>query len=205
MKLAEELTSKSAPRIKKAAAKVAKEGIDGYESLLLAALPALIERPRSWKVQSEVIKALGITGSEKSLSYLKELSAREFESTVLYRDMGFSICLLEDIPRGQLNYAVSILETENDSLLAGVCSAILFSEYTPDPREITQIINAVIDREEHEGQVITPRCYIAAACYSWPPELTTGFLNKCTSSRWPGLVEIARDSLKGKKTKYILV
>lgn len=45
----EELESKSAPKIKKAAEKIAKQRIDGYEDLLLAVLKILIEKPKSWQ------------------------------------------------------------------------------------------------------------------------------------------------------------
>ena len=205
MKLEEELESKSAPRIKKAAAKISEGKIDGYESILLSCLKLLIEKPKSWQAQSEVIKAIGITGTEKSLPYLKQLSKQKFESTLLYRDLGFSICLLEDISSGQLNYTAGVLDTSNDILLSGVCAAMLFSDYTPSSEDIVKIIGSVVDRDQNEGQIITPRCYIAAACYSWPAELTTSFLQKCANSSWSGLVEIANDSLAGKKSKYVLI
>lgn len=205
MEFEEELESKSAPRIKKAAAKISKGRVDGHESLLLSSLKYLIEKPKSWQAQSEVIKAIGITGTEKSLPYLKELSKKEFESTVLYRDLGFSICLIEDISGGKLNYTASILDTSNDLLLSGACAAILFSGYTPSSEDIVKIIDTVAERDQNEGKVITPRCYIAAACYSWPAEITESFLQKCASSSWSGLVEIANDSLAGKKSKYVLI
>jgi len=205
MEFNEDLESKSAPKIKKVAAKISKGKIEGYESLLLSSLKLLIQKPKSWQAQSEVIKAIGITGSEKSLPYLKELSKQEFESTLLYRDLGFSICLLEDMSGGQLNYTASILDTSNDLLLSGVCAAILFSGYTPNSEDIVKIIESVVDRDQNEGQMITPRCYIAAACYSWPAELTTSFLQKCANSSWSGLAEIANDSLASKKSKYVLI
>jgi len=205
MEFKEELESKSVPKIKRAAAKIFKGRIEGYESLLLSSLKMLIQKPKSWQAQSEVIKAIGITGTEESLPYLKELSRQEFESTLLYRDLGFSICLLEDIAGGELNYTTSILDTSNDLLLSGVCAAILFSGYTPSSEDIVKIIESVVDRDNNEGQIITPRCYIAAACYSWPAELTTSFLDKCANSSWSSLAEIASDSLAGKRSKYVLV
>ncbi|MCH1923310.1 hypothetical protein L9G74_03055 [Shewanella sp. C32] len=205
MEFKEDLESKSAPKIKKAAAKISKGKIEGYESLLLSSLTLLIQKPKSWQAQSEVIKAIGITGTKKSLPYLKELSKQEFKSTVLYRDLAFSICLLEDMSEGQLNYTTSILDTSNDLLLAGACAAILFSGYTPSSDDIVKIVESVVDRDQNEGQVITSRCYIAAACYSWPAELTTSFLKKCADSSWSGLAEIASDSLAGIKSKYVLI
>jgi hypothetical protein len=200
-----ELETKSAPKIKKAAQKISKSKIVEYEDLLLSALEFLVLKPKSWKAQSEVIRAIGITGSNKSLSYLKELVLRDFDATILYRDLGFSICMLEDIENKSFEYLESILETTNVSLLSGACSSILLSGILPSESTIKSILNSVVEHDKNEGQVITPRCYIAAACYSWPRELTEVFLQRCTKSSWSGLVEIANDSLASKKTKYILV
>jgi hypothetical protein len=127
-----ELNSKSVPKIKKSATKIAKQQISGFEDDLIISLEFLMQKPKSWSAQVEVIKAIGITGTKKSVPYLMSLS-------------------------------------------------------------------------ENEGNVITPRCYIAAACYTWPSELTKEFLAVCKESPWDGLVEIATDSFIGKKTKYVLV
>ena len=205
MEFKEDLESKSAPKIKKAATKIAKGKLGGYEQYLISALEVLIQKPKSWQAQSEVIKAIGITGSEKSLPYLKELSNQEFETTVLYRDLGFAICLLQDISKGSLVYTSSVLDTSNDLLLSGVCAAILFTGFIPNEKEIIQILDSVMDRNNNEGQIITPRCYIAAACYCWAPDLTKNFLLQCSKSSWLGLVEIANDSLVGKRSKYVLI
>ncbi len=205
MELIKEFESKSAPKIKKAASKIFKQKLAGYEEYLLSALTELIEKPKSWKVQSEIIRALGVSGGEKSLSYLKQIVSREYEASVLYRDLAFSICLLNDISKSELDYAIDCVNSSNEFLLSGVCAAILYSGYLPKESEITKIISAVENIDENEGQTITPRTYIAAACYTWPPNLTKEFLQKCIKSSWVGLVEIATDSLAGKRTKYVLI
>ncbi len=205
MELKEEIASKSTPKIKKAASKIFNLKFHGYEEDLLSSLKLLIKNPKSWQTQSEIIKALGVTGSEKALTYLKELVSHDFISTILYRDLGFSICLLNDIPNNHLEYTITKLNSDNDLLLSGICAAILYSEFIPSEKDIKQIIVSVENRDSNEGNVLTPRCYIAAACYSWPSPLTGNFLDKCTTSTWQGLVEIAHSSLRGKKSKYVLI
>lgn len=205
MELLTELESKSAPRIKSAASKISKGRLKGYEELLLAALTLLMQKRKSWQAQSEVIRAIGITGSKASIPYLKELEQTVIDSTVLYRDLGFSICLLEDIANGKLDYLKSILHSTNVLLLAGACSAILYSEFIPNDEDISSILNSVAIHTQDEGNIITPRIYIAAACYAWPIDLTREFLSGCSKSSWRSLVEISEDSLTGKKTKYVLV
>jgi hypothetical protein len=202
--LKDDFESMSAPKIKKAASRVFKKKLAGYEEQLLSSLVYLIEKPKSWQAQSEVIKAIGVTGSEKSLPYLKALASHQFESTVLYRDLGFSICLLNDISNQHLEYAISNIDSSNDLLLSGICAAILYSGFIPCKKDIEIIISSVENRDSNEGQTITPRCYIAAACYPWPSALIDGFLHKCAESSWPDLVEIANDSLAGKKSRYVL-
>lgn len=74
--------------------------------------------------------------------------------------------MLQDTNNKKVEYLNSILETSNDLLLAETCSAILFSGAIPSNNIITNILVSIVDRDVNEGQVITARCYIAAACYS---------------------------------------
>jgi hypothetical protein len=201
----EELSTKSAPRIKKAAAKISKQRLDGYEASLLDALKSIIDKPRSWQAQSEVIRALGIANCIAASAYLRDLAQLQFDSTVLYRDLGFAICLLEDIPNNRLDFLKETLSSGNELLIAGACSALLFSRYIPSDSDIDTIIESISKIDTNEGQVITPRCYIAALAYLWPKNKTKGFLEYCMQSNWQGLVEIAQCSIEGKKTKYVLV
>jgi len=200
-----ELNSKSIPKIKKSASQIAKKEILGFEKELISALEFLMQKPKSWQAQSEVIKAIGITGSSDSVPYLSDLNLQKYDASIIYRDLAFSICMLKDIKRNELNYFNSILNTSNNMSISGACSALLYSGFIPKNEDIINILNIIAVFTEDEGQVITPRCYIAAACYSWPQELTKEFLSNCKNSPWSGLVDIAKDSSLGKKTKYILV
>lgn len=205
MDIAADLTSKSAPKIRKAAKNILDNKIIGYEELLLKCLGDYIDKPRSWKTQSEIIRAIGITGSSKSIDYLLKLSLYKFESTALFKDIGFSICLLHDIPNKHLNYLLSILSSDNMLLIAGACSALLYSKYVPTNVEINTILKAISKTDTDEGNIITPRCYIAALAFLWPKEIVKPFLEQCLLSKWDGLVEISQSSLKGIETKYVLV
>lgn len=205
MDIQEELESRSAPKIKKAAKTIAKQRIEGYDPLMLAALKSLIKKPKSWQAQSQLIRALGMTGSDDSVPYLKELAELRFEATVLYRDLGFAICRLNDLMHNKLEFIKSILTSPNESLIAGACSALLYEEIVPCENDMVEIMDAIKFIDSNEGQIITPRCYIAALAYLWPVETTHSFLALCAQSSWNGLVEIASSSLKGEKTKYILV
>lgn len=200
MDINEVLKSKSAPRIKKAAENILKDHLAGHESQLIEASNYLLSKPKSWQAHSKVIRALGISGAKEALSHLKQLLSYDFDSTILYIDLGFSICSIVGV-----EYLKSILNTDNHSLLSGACSAILYNHITPDNESISKILTSIVSYDVNEGRIITPRCYIAAACYSWPMEVKEDFLYKCMESSWPTLVEISKDSLSGRKTKYTLV
>lgn len=133
------------------------------------------------------------------------MAASRFEATVLYRDLGFAICRLNDLVHNKLEFLKSILSSPNELLIAGSCSALLYEESVPPENDMVEIMNAVKSIDSNEGQVITPRCYIAALAYLWPTDASKSFLELCTQSNWNGLVEIATSSLKGEKPKYVLV
>jgi hypothetical protein len=205
MDLLVELRSKSAPRIKKAAARIAKQKLAGFEDQLIEALKLMMDKPRSWATQSPLIGAIGVTGFTTAVPYLKELATMDFDATVLYRDLGFAICLLDDIPAKKLDYLFSTLKSGNMLLIAGACSSLLYAKYIPTDREIEGILEAISPYVENEGKVITPRCYIAALAYLWPTEIVKPFLEQCMRSNWDTLVEIAQSSVKGEQSKYVLV
>ena len=200
MDINEELKSKSPPRIKKAAERIFKDSLVGYDIQLIKVSEYLLTKPKSWQAHSSVIRALGVSADNEALQHLKYLVTNDFKATKLYVDLGFSICLIEGV-----EFLISILETNNYLLLSGACSALLYGEFIPDDESISKIIGAIENYDKDEGQIITPRCYIAAACYSWPLERKKNFLDKCMQSSWPTLVEISKDSLSGKRSKYKLV
>jgi hypothetical protein len=200
-----ELQSKSVPIMKKAAAKIGKQQLQGFGVHLLNALKFLLSKPKSWQAQSEIIRALGITDCIETSEYLKELMLWNFQATILYRDLGFAICLLEDIQNNRIDFLKSTLSSGNELLISGACSALLLKEAIPSDSDIEIILESISSIDGNEGQVMTPRCYIAALAYLWPPYKTEKFLASCLQSKWDGLVEIAKSSVIAKKTKYVLV
>jgi hypothetical protein len=70
---------------------------------------------------------------------------------------------------------------------------------------MVEIMEGIAEIDTNEGQVMTPRCYIAALAYLWPQSITKDFLGKCKQSNWTGLVEMATSSMSGEKPYYVLV
>jgi hypothetical protein len=200
-----DLESGSTPKIAKAAHNIAKNNISGYSLLLLETLQKEMKKPRAWKSQCKLIRALGLTNSQESLGYLKQLIDEDYDSTVLYRELAFSIFTLENYVNLSLSFLYHSLQKGNDLQISGCCAGVLYNKAVPKKEDIRKIIDGVSPYTEDEGRVKTPRCYIAAVAYLWPREETEAFLKTCRNSVWSGLVEIANSSLQGKKPRLQLV
>jgi len=199
------LESGSSPKIKKAAKAIARNKLDSYGSYLIAALNNQIEKPKAWQTQCEIIKAIGTTNSQEALPTLKELIKRSYENTILYKELAFAILSLENSKKVDLSFLFESLRTENELQIAGACAAILYKKIVPSNTDIQKIISGISAYTDNEGAKLTPRCYIAAISYLWPEHEVHEFLLTCKQSSWPGLIEIASDSLQRKETKIKLI
>ncbi|MGZ0077879.1 hypothetical protein [Methylomonas sp. YC3] len=207
MEYVNDLTSGSSPKIKKAAQNIIKKRLTGYCSYLLEALTKEIEKPKAWQTQCHLIRAIGIGSCSEALPFLKKLIERNYENTILYRDLAFSIFLLENthLDKLDLSFLFESIEKENDLQIGGACSAILYKKIVPKETDIQNIVSGISKFTEDEGKKITPRCYIAAIAHLWPKNEVKDFLESCKESNWPGLVEIAQDALEGKEPRIQLV
>lgn len=205
MEYIKELESGSSPKIAKAVQHILKNKSKGYCPYLLNALIKSMKQPRLWKTQCKVIKAIGVTGCENALPLLKELIDDDYEYTILYKELGFAIFMIENRVKINLSFFFESVEKGNVLQISGVCAAILYKKIIPKKNDIKKIINGIEPYVEGEGQKITPRCYIAAIAHLWPKDETQNFLEACKKSKFSGLVEIAEYALQGKESKIQLI
>ncbi|NLT12655.1 MAG: hypothetical protein GXY06_09645 [Clostridiaceae bacterium] len=200
-----ELESGSSPRIATAAKKIIKNKLTGYCPHLLNALTQVMKKPQYWNTQCQVIKAIGMTNCIEGLPLIKEFINQDYEHTVLYKELAFAIFMLENINGINLSFLFESIDKGNDMQISGCCAALFYKKIIPNNDDIKKIIIGISPYVENEGQIITPRCYIAAAAQLWPKEVTKDFLQECKKSKWPGLIDIAENSLLGKISKIQLV
>mgnify|MGYP000855437001 CR=1 FL=1 len=205
MDYVKDLESGSSPKIRKAAQSIIKNNLSGYCTYLLNALTKEIEKPKAWQTQCQLIKAIGVTNCENALPFLKELVDKDHKHTVLYRELAFSILMLENTSTLNLDFLFESIKKGNDLQISGACSAILYKKVIPKQEDIKKIIAGISPYTEDEGIIITPRCYIAAVAYLWPKNEVHDFLESCQKSSFAGLVEIAQDSLLGNESKVQLI
>jgi len=205
MQYISDLESSSSPKIRKAAEAIYKKNLDGYCPYLVKALTKEIEKPKAWKTQCQLIKAIAMSNCTDALTTLRQLIEREYESTILYKELGFAIFILENTEALNLNFLYQSLTKGNELQISGVCAGVLFKKIIPEKEDIKKIIAGISQYTENEGAKITPRCYIAATAHLWPKEETIDFLESCKESSWPGLIEISNDALQGKASKIKLI
>jgi hypothetical protein len=205
MEYTKDLESGSSPKIRKAAEIIFKKKLEGYSSYLIDALVKEIEKPKAWKTQCQLIKAIAASNCTDALPTLKKLVEREYDSTILYKELGFAIFILENTGALNLEFLYQSIEKGNELQICGACSGILFKKVIPPSDDIKKIIAEIARYTENEGPKITPRCYIAAVAHLWPKEETTDFLQSCQKSTWSGLVEISNNALQGKESKIQLI
>lgn len=206
MEILDNLNSGSSPKILKAATQIIKEGNSEFCDELTNALDVLLPNPKTWKTQSVVIRAIGISNCTTILPFLISLTKKEFDSTVLYKELAFSISIIEYNQDQSYDFLNSTFSTDNQLLISGSCAALLYLGVTPKHDQIVKILNGISSFTENEGAVITPRTYIAALAYKWPQsEELTNFLQSCQQSNWAGLKEISTNSLDNKQSKIKLI
>ncbi|WP_431685717.1 hypothetical protein [Hahella sp. NBU794] len=205
MEYIKDLESGSSPKVRKAAEAIFKNKLQGYCPYLIQALTKEIEKEKAWRTQCQLIKAIAGSGCTEALPSLKQLISEEFESTILYKELGLAIFLLEGTERESLEFLFTSIHKGNMLQICGACAGILKKKVIPTREDIRSILSGIQLFTESEGAVITPRCYIAAVAYLWPQEETRDFLESCKKSTWKGLVEIADNSLQGRESKIQLV
>ncbi|WLQ16620.1 hypothetical protein O5O45_11890 [Hahella aquimaris] len=205
MEYIKDLESGSSPKVRKAAEAIYKNKLQGYCPYLIQALTKEIEKEKAWRTQCQLIKAIAGSGCTEALQILNQLLDEKFESTILYKELGLAIFILQSTERESLEFLLMSIRKGNVHQICGACAVVLKKKVVPGSEDIRRILRGIQPYTMNEGAVITPRCYIAAVAYLWPQEETRDFLESCKTSTWNGLVEIADNSLQGKESKTQLI
>ncbi|MDG9669199.1 hypothetical protein ONV78_15765 [Hahella sp. CR1] len=205
MEYIKDLESGSSPKLRKAAEAIYRNKLQGYCSYLIHALTKEIRKKKAWRTQCQLIKTIAGIDCTEALPILNQLLDEKYESTILYKEIGLAIFILQSTEQEGLEFLFTSIRKGNVHQICGACAGVLKKKVVPAREDIRRITSGIQLYTEHEGAIITPRCYIAAVAYLWPLEETRDFLESCKKSTWKGLVEIADSSLQGKKSKIQLV
>ncbi len=189
--------NKSAKR-RSATRALGKIGDVTFGAKLLKALNSELQDKRTWETQCAMLRAIGDVGYRMGIPELWQISELTHNTTMLYHEIGFALCRLEPISNDNLSVVKRIISTQNPMFVGGAFMAIYFLRIVPTSQEDVQLIIKTAEQDiEKEGQIITKRCYIAAASAGWDYPEVLGFLESCKKSEWKFLHNIATESQMG--------
>ena len=167
MDYVDELTSGRTPLVKKAAKKILKGKLKGYEPFLHQALEGEMEKPKSWESQMYLLYAIAATDCTEEVPYLKSLLLRDIPTPVTYRSLAVAIAYLENLETENLSFVYESLESNNSSQAAGACAAIYQRKIVLKDDDFNKIMSYVTQPKylEHIGKVTNPFLFILAASY----------------------------------------
>lgn len=137
--LVRDLKSQKLPLIKKAARKIRRERLLGFDEELTQALRFSLTKPRSWETQNELILSLAATDCVSQLPYLMELVEEDYQATVLYRSLGLAILYLQNKEQKDLSFLETALKSGNQNLFAGALLGLSQREVVLSHDEVEQI------------------------------------------------------------------
>ena len=191
--LLEDLRAKQSTKRRAAAKKLRKLTDPGAGPHLLAALHAEVDDPRTWETQYQMVMALAECVYLEARAFIKELSRRRFDATMLYVALGDALVRLSS--GNKITTVISLIEQKRQSMLIdGALRAMAMLRLIPTNVEILRILGYAAGLSTNDGN----RFWIIAACPGWPPETTERFLEESAKSNGPDFQEAVLLAKSGK-------
>lgn len=154
--------------------------------------------PRIWETQYQMIMALGQCGCKEALPFLKALTNREFEATMVYLALGDAIVRLARRYDNDAEPVLELLNSENQMLVDGALRAVAMLQLKLNQDAIDTIVQYSLKLMPQDGN----RFWIAAAAAGWNGSDVDKFLLECATSGRDDLECAASASLKKKHLKW---
>lgn len=193
--LLEQLKDKKSAKRRSAAKKLRKLGNVDAGPYLLEALQNELKNARTWETQYQMIMAIGECEYKKALSFIKEISKRDFEATMVYMAIGDAIVRLSKKSETDANPVIDLFASGNDMLIDGGLRAMAMLRMVPSATQISEIIKFVSDYPVDNGM----RFWVIAAAPGWSGAEVDCYLvesEKSTRNEFKIAIDLA------KKKKY---
>ena len=211
----EKLLSKKFAERLSAAKLISKENIIELADDLFIAYTKEKQDKRTWELQSEMIKALGVLNCKPALVDIERIVRDNIPHDMITINAATAFVQLSRKNIYDAQPVLELLSFGSTSVICGALKALAVDKMLPPQNEIEEIlkigwdINKHKDRIEHEFGFIDPRIYLAVACAGWDLEITNIFLDHCIETAFNinrfnkpvenvQLIEACRKSLKGK-------
>lgn len=169
--------------------------------LLLDALLEEVKDPRTWETQYEMILAIAACQFRGALPELRRLATRIFDSTVIYRALGYAISVLERRDEGDASTAVAFMESGAAMLLEGALIDVVLSGASPSEHVQRRFISHA--RQLDDNQLV--KYLIVEACARWASSDVKSFLLEVVESTNPLLSRAAAAAMDGRHDELRLL
>jgi len=138
--------------------------------------------------------ALAECGYRDALPFIRDLSMREFEATMIYVAIGDAIARLGASNQPDASPVIELFDSQNEKLISGALRAIAMRRLTPPNSQVSTILDFVsgLPNDHHL------RFWAAAAAAGWAGPQTQAYLRECLDSPLANVREAAALSAKGK-------
>lgn len=194
-----DLFSNKSVKRRSAAKKIGKNKIISLKQSLLNAYIKERKDTRTWKTQTEMIKALGKIGCKDAIPYLKEIidENKDEDTITAYAALSYIRLMRNDI--NDMTIILDFLRNGNTMIFDGAVMALAYDVVIPTKTDIKEIIEILNKRKSvYERPFSNPIQQIISAMYQWPYELTLPFLNQYRNI--PQYMHFVENTLAGKKS-----
>jgi hypothetical protein len=145
---------------------------------------------RTWEVQSEMIKALGLLDYKAALLYIESIVRKNTPHDAITINAATTYVQFKRKSIYDAQPVLELLSFGNTSVICGALKALAVDKMLPPDNEIDEIIEISWDINKHKDRIgyeyglTDPRQYLAIACAGWDNPLCAGFLNHCIETAY---------------------
>jgi len=217
----EKLVSKKSKDRRRAAKEIGKNKLADLGGILTQAYKKEINDKRTWETQVAMITALGAIHHKEALADIEAVVRENAPQDTITSAAATSYVRLARESIEDASSVIELLRFGSVSVISGALESLAIDQMQPPINEIREIIKMSWDINKHKDRIgsefgiIDSRIYIALACWDWPKEETTPFLNHCIDTAYDvsrfnepventNLINVCTNSLAGKISKGYL-
>jgi hypothetical protein len=176
--LLDQLKDKKSAKRRSASKKLRKLGNVEAGPFILEALQNELKDARAWETQYQMIMAIGECEYKKALPFIKEISEKDFEATMVYMAIGDAIVRLSKINDSDAKPVIELFASGNTMLIDGGLRAMAMVRMVPSDSQISEIIKFVSTYSVDDGM----RFWVIAASPGWSGAEVDDYLAECGKS-----------------------
>lgn len=145
-----------------------------------------------------MIMAIGECQFTDALTFLEDLSSKEFKATMVYLALGDAIVRLKSQGLHDGTPVIELMNSSNDMIIDGAFRAMAMLKMTPKHSDIEKMMMFASKLpKDHQNHF-----WLLAATPGWSSELVSRYVARCQGSRRKDIRECAELAAQGKYRKW---